>query len=80
MNNRIPAIPKTRHVHSNVASYSKALKTLWRKAGRPGSLKQFVSTSEDSQVKDLGPDWLYNKKANFSKPPLGLGNTKKKKK
>lgn len=78
-NPRIPATPKTRHVCSNVASHSKALKTLWRKSGRHESLKQFIVNSDSSDIKSLGSDWIHNKTSNFSKPPRGIGNTSKKK-
>lgn len=74
---RKPAIPKP--------STQSALKTLHRKAlkingGLP--LKVFVRqcvTSPDQELKQKATDWFHNKGANFSKPPLGLGSTRKKK-
>jgi hypothetical protein len=80
MKTRIPAKPNTRHQLNKVASHSKALKTLhrrYRKNGGDLGLKQFVKTSDNDDVQLLGVDWLHNKKANFSKPPMGLGSTRK---
>lgn len=71
---RTPATPKP--------SKAKLLKKLWKtetkKIGHSISLKAFAKTNEE--VKDsIGSVWLHNKRANFSKPPLGLGSTRKKK-
>lgn len=82
MKTRTPATPNTRHEPNKVASYSKALKNLhrrYRKAGGELGLKQFVKTSENEDVQLLSADWFHNKTANFSKPPLGIGSTRKKK-
>ncbi len=74
---RKPATPKP--------STQSALKTLHRRAlkihaGMP--LKAFVrecAVSPDQELKQKANDWFHNKRANFSKPPLGLGSTRKKK-
>lgn len=82
MKTRTPANPNTRHEFGKVASYSKSLKTLhrrYREGGGELGLKQFVKTSENEDVQLLGADWLHNKTANFSRPPLGIGSTRKKK-
>ena len=56
------------------------LKRLRKKSpDKKGSFKEFVKTSEDDRVKAISADWLHNKTANFSKPPKGIGNTRKKK-
>lgn len=82
MKTRTPAKHNTRRVPGKVATYSKALKNMhrrYRKGGGELSLKQFVKTSEDENIQLLGVDWLHNKTANFSNPPLGIGSTRKKK-
>ena len=72
MNTRTPATPKP--------AASLKLKRLYKRAGKPsGGLRNFVRTSDKEAVKSLAADWFHNKTANFSKPPLGLGSTKKKK-
>lgn len=43
------------------------------------SLKQLVRESTDAEVQKLAQDWLHNKRVNTSKPPLGIGCTRKKK-
>lgn len=49
----------------------------------PGiSLKQFVKTQAslgDKEFETAVKNWIFNKHANTSKPPLGLGATRKKK-
>ena len=69
---RVPAKPKP--------AASLALKRLRKKShDKKGSFREFVRTSEDERVKELAENWLHNKTANFSKPPQGIGNTRKKK-
>ncbi len=60
-------------------STAKALKTLHRKTGAGRSLKDFVRTSKDEEVKMMGEDWLFNKSCNFASQPQGIGATRKKK-
>ena len=52
---------------------------LYKKAGKPGSLRSFARSVESDTAKELVANWFHNKTANFSKPPLGIGNTRKKK-
>ena len=62
-----------------VDSVAKKIKSIWKKAGKSGSLKAFVKASEDKDMVQIRDFWFHNKTANFSKPPLGLGSTRKKK-
>ncbi len=52
-------------------------KTRYRMVRREGSmsLKEFARRQDDESSKR----WLHNKRANTSNPPLGIGNTRKKK-
>lgn len=52
-------------------------KTRYRRVRREGSmsLKEFARR----QGGEAGERWLHNKRANTSKPPLGIGSTRKKK-
>ena len=68
---RVPAIPRP--------SASKKVKNLHKKFGKGQTLMEFVRTFENKEYKQLFEDWMFNKRANFSKPPLGIGNTKRKK-
>jgi len=58
---------------------SKQLKRAHARSGKHVSLRQFILTSDDETIQKLGADWLYNKRTNFSKAPLGIGSTRKKK-
>lgn len=58
---------------------SRTLKRLHKKAKSGLSLREFVKTSDNSKVKELKDNWLFNKNANTKKAPLGLGSTRKKK-
>jgi len=71
MATRKPAVPKS--------SASKALKSIWKKSGKHSSLKSFVTTSVMPAVMEIKDNWIFNKKANFSNPPLGIGRTRRKK-
>jgi hypothetical protein len=71
MATRKPADPKP--------SASKALKSIWKKSGKHSSLKSFVSTSTMPAVMEVRDNWTFNKKANFSNPPKGIGRTRRKK-
>jgi hypothetical protein len=53
-------------------STSRRLKAMWRRARLGISLRQFAR----EYAGDLGADWLYNKRQNFSKSPLGIGRTR----
>ena len=56
---------------------SKKLKALHR--DKNISLKEFVRTSTDKEVRAIADNWFFNKKANFSNPPKKIGNTGRKK-
>jgi len=65
-------------------SFSKSIKTSFRKAKKANkslTLKQFVREAAETEMveKEKVDAWLFNKGANFSKSPLGLGSTRKKK-
>lgn len=49
------------------------IKSLWKKAGKPGSLKEFARSVPE------GEQWLYNKACNSKRTPLKIGRTRKKK-
>lgn len=51
-------------------------RTVWTRKDGTQSLRQFARSA---QAGDDGVTWLWNKKANSSKPPLGLGRTRKRK-
>lgn len=68
-----------RKVATPSTSTQKTVKTAFRKAKPNLSLKVFVRTTTDPELLAAGKTWLKNKKANFAKPPLGLGATRKKK-
>lgn len=58
------------------------LKNAWKKANSGLSLKQFArsaANSKDVDLRDSATAWSHNKRANTGNPPLGIGNTKKKK-
>ena len=59
-------------------SKANKIKSLWKKSGKQISLKAFAKSSDE--LKDISADWFFNKIANFSKAPLGLGRTRKRKK
>ena len=70
----------TREPAKTKPAASLALKRLYKKAGKPeGGLRNFARTSESETAKELAANWFHNKTANFSKPPKGIGNTRKKK-
>lgn len=60
------------------------LKSLYRKSDKTLSFKQFVreieSVDETPELAAAAERWLFNKRANPSKPPLGIGRTNGKKK
>lgn len=55
------------------------LKRLHKTTKSKLSLKQFAIAGEPEKVKELAVNWLHNKKVNVSKPPLGMGRTRKRK-
>ena len=57
-------------------SHARSLKTKYTKAGGRGGLKAFVRNLKDDEGKIQASDWFFNKTANFSKPPLGIGRTR----
>jgi hypothetical protein len=56
-------------------SVSSKIKKLHKLSGKVLSLKQFAKTSSNKEVREFADSWFFNKKANFSNPPQGLGNT-----
>ena len=79
---RTPAKPKK--------STRKSVVHAWRKSRREAgtdflSLKTFARIKASKGVDEAGDlsercsTWLFNKSANFSKPPQGIGSTRKKK-
>jgi hypothetical protein len=74
---RTPATPRVSE--KGEPKFSTHLKRLHRKYGQGKPLKQYVQTLESDVDKQAVDNWLFNKKANFSKPPLGIGSTRKKK-
>ena len=69
-------MPQAREPAQTKPSTAKHLKNQHRKHGKGQSLKSFARGY--APVQDLSENWLFNKKANFSIPPLGIGNTGKK--
>ena len=65
---RTPAKPRE--------SQRRSLITKWHKAGKRGSLKAFVRGLTDDVGRLQAEDWFFNKRANFSKPPQGIGRTR----
>lgn len=81
---------KTRAVQYPKPSASLVLKRMYRKATLPTgepvksnmSMKAFVAgliQGNDEKLQRLHENWFFNKRTNFSKPPLGIGSTRKKK-
>jgi hypothetical protein len=68
---RAPAVPREGH--------SRSLKTKHHKSGSALSLKRWVREQRDDETKIQAEDWHHNKRANFARPPLGIGNTKSRK-
>jgi hypothetical protein len=63
-----------------------SVKSRWHKAKSGLSLKEFVRQMEsathnenDAKAAQFATDWLYNKRANTSNPPRGIGRTNGKK-
>jgi hypothetical protein len=69
ISNRVPATPRQ--------SVSKKMKKLHRESKSTLSLKKFARASTETDVRD---NWFFNKTANFSNPPKGIGNTGKRQK
>lgn len=69
---------KTRQPENNRKSTAGYVKLAWKKSGKQVSLKAFARQllKEDKKVED----WFFNKTANTSNPPKGIGNTRKKNK
>jgi len=72
INNRVPA--------QHRPTVSNKLKNLHRSNKSTLSLKEFVRTSVNPEVREACNDWFFNKTANFSNPPKGIGNTGKRQK
>lgn len=87
MKERTPAKAKeyTRDLNGNREN---VVRNLFRKSGNTleVSMKQFARKLANGEASDptgeskaAAERWLFNKRVNFSKPPLGLGSTRKKK-
>jgi hypothetical protein len=50
----------------------------WVKLETGPSLKEFARLNAGLEGEEAGKRWLHNKRVNTSKPPLGLGRTRKK--
>lgn len=82
-------MPQERKPASHKPSAQSAIKSRhrrYRKNHSNTSLRDFVqrecltqSGKPDDELRLKAEAWLFNKRANFSKPPLGLGSTRKKK-
>lgn len=59
-------------------STASQVKSAWKKLGSSSSLKIFARAQTGS-AGELSAAWFFNKKANTSKPPLGIGKTRRKK-
>jgi len=75
MANNIPRTPAT-----HKPSTASQVKSAYRKSGGKTSLKEFVKNTTNEELKMAGEAWLFNKNANFSNPPLRIGNTGRAKK
>lgn len=65
-----------------VKSTARLIKAAFAKAQPGTSLKAYahlLEQSTDGELRDAASKWFRNKRANFSKPPLGMGATRKKK-
>lgn len=72
---------KEREPAKHLPSASNRIKSIWKKSRSRNevSLREFVRNSKDEEVQDLALNWFHNKTANTSKPPQGIGSTKKRK-
>lgn len=70
---------KVREQQKPKKSASKYIKRAWARDGKPDTLKVYARKLTDPDDVIQVKNWFHNKKANFSKPPLGLGSTRKKK-
>jgi len=57
-------------------SHRRSLITKWHKSGSKASLKVWARAAADDETKLQVMDWFHNKRANTSKPPLGIGRTR----
>jgi hypothetical protein len=74
--NRVPATPRK--------SFAKTIKNSWEKLTSKKIplrvwAKSYVDIPGAIPLQKMIGDWLFNKSANFSKPPLGIGSTRNKK-
>lgn len=69
----------TRKPTNPKSAASKAIKLLWKKSGKHEPLKRFAKLESTPAVMEVKNTWLFNKKANPSKPPQGIGSTRRKK-
>lgn len=58
------------------AAVSRSLKTQHLKSGSSDSLKAWARKQKGDVVSIQVEDWFHNKRANTSKPQLGLGRTR----
>lgn len=54
--------PKLKVEGARKVAASKSIKSLWRKLGRPGSLKAFVTSHDEGRATTTGKQWLANKR------------------
>ena len=64
-----------------VASRSREVKRAWKQAGKPTSLKVWAHETAmgSDDAAEMSRNWFHNKRVNTSKPPKGIGSTRKKK-
>lgn len=60
-------------------STSRTFKSLYNKSDKSLSLKQFVQQLTSGPLSAQAHSWFFNKRANFSNPPLEIGSTRKRK-
>lgn len=65
------------HVHDERGWRSGLLKSYFKKAGKPTSLKLFARTTTDPDCRTSANNWFHNKRVNTSLPQQGVGNTRK---
>ncbi len=68
--------PSTRQPAKARPSRARSLKSKHKKASQKLPLKAFVAALADDAGKAQREDWLFNKRSNFSKPPLCVGRTR----
>jgi hypothetical protein len=69
---RTPAVPRP--------SCAGSIKQAYKNSAKNVPLRQFARelAKGDGSLSEKARNWFFNKNANFSKPPLGIGRTRKK--